>query len=314
MIRSSWTTLGFAAALAAAGVAGAALASSGGASGGGQSTMPSASAPAFDAAQEYREGADALKANNYKKAVQHLTLVSQAAPHNSDVWYVLGIAKSGAEDLKGAEKAYENSVHYNGDNVMARAELGLTEYKLNHPDKTKAQLSVLQQKAAACGSTCAQAADLKSAVDALQAVLTENPKPTAQLTPPSLLFADPSRGDSAYAQAVSLINQRRYQDALTELGHAEKAFGPHPDVLTYLGYTYRKMGQLDRAETYYREALSVAPHHRGATEYYGELKVERGDMAGARRMLAVLDTQCAFGCAEAETLRQWIQKGGDPGL
>jgi len=60
-------------------------------------------------------------------------------------------------------------------------------------------------------------------------------------------------------------------------------------------------------------ALAIAPNHRGATEYYGELKVERGDMAGAKKMLAELDRQCAFGCAEAETLRRWISEGHDPG-
>jgi len=68
-------------------------------------------------------------------------------------------------------------------------------------------------------------------------------------------------------------------------------------------------GQYDRAETYYREALAIAPDHRGATEYYGELMVERGDLPGARRMLARLETLCSFGCVESEDLRRWIEKG-----
>jgi Tfp pilus assembly protein PilF len=83
-------------------------------------------------------------------------------------------------------------------------------------------------------------------------------------------------------------------------------------VLTYQGYTWRKKGQYDRAEDYYRQALALAPNHRGATEYYGELKVERGDMAGAKLMLARLDRLCTYGCAEAEELRRWIDAGGDP--
>jgi hypothetical protein len=58
--------------------------------------------------------------------------------------------------------------------------------------------------------------------------------------------------------------------------------------------------------------LAIAPRHRGALEYYGELKVERGDLAGARRMLARLDRACSFGCAEAEELRRWIDAGRDP--
>jgi hypothetical protein len=40
--------------------------------------------------------------------------------------------------------------------------------------------------------------------------------------------------------------------------------------------------------------------------------IERGDMAGAKRMLAKLDTLCTFGCAEAEDLRRWIQAKGTP--
>jgi hypothetical protein len=36
--------------------------------------------------------------------------------------------------------------------------------------------------------------------------------------------------------------------------------------------------------------------------------VERGDMIGAKQMLAKLDKICTFGCAEAEELRQWIRE------
>ncbi|MEO8115177.1 MAG: tetratricopeptide repeat protein, partial [Phenylobacterium sp.] len=75
---------------------------------------------------------------------------------------------------------------------------------------------------------------------------------------------------------------------------------------------WRKKGDYARAESYYRQALAIAPEHRGATEYYGELKVERGDLAGARVLLAKLDRVCAYGCAEAEELRRWIDAGGEP--
>ena len=121
-------------------------------------------------------------------------------------------------------------------------------------------------------------------------------------------------GDGAYVRAVSLINEHRYQDALAALDRAQAAFGPHPDILTYSGYVWRKLGRLDEAERYYRAALAIAPSHRGATEYYGELKVIEGDMAGARALLARLDRQCAFGCAEAEDLRRWIDARRRPGL
>ncbi len=319
MARSTWSTLMFTAILGAAGVAGVALAAGGGMSGGssmggGSGAMPSQSVPDFDPAEEYRKGAEAFKAGDFKKAEYHFDRVSQTAPRNADVWYVLGLARAGKGDLKGARGAYEKSVHLNPDNIPAHQELGVTLAKLNMQDKAKAELQVLQQKATACAGACAHAAEIKDALAAVQGAVGSQPTPSARLEAPSMLFASPDQGDKAYVEAVSLINQHRYDDALASLTEAEKVFGPHPDLLTYLGYTYRKMGRLDRAEDYYRQALAVAPGHRGATEYYGELKVERGDMVGARRMLAALDRQCAFGCAEAETLRLWITKGADPGL
>ena len=69
----------------------------------------------------------------------------------------------------------------------------------------------------------------------------------------------------------------------TSLNAARATFGPHPDVLTYLGFANRKLGRFEAAETYYRAALAAAPEHRGATEYYGELMAERGDLEGAER-------------------------------
>jgi len=83
-------------------------------------------------------------------------------------------------------------------------------------------------------------------------------------------------------------------------------------VLTYLGFSNRKLGRYDVAENYYRQALAAAPNHKGATEYYGELLVERGDLAGAERMLARLDSLCTFGCAEAEELRRWVEARAEP--
>jgi Tfp pilus assembly protein PilF len=74
----------------------------------------------------------------------------------------------------------------------------------------------------------------------------------------------------------------------------------------------RKLGRLKLAEDYYRQALVAAPDHLGATEYYGELMVERGDMVGARHMLAKLETTCRFGCAQADELRRWIVAGKPP--
>jgi len=55
-------------------------------------------------------------------------------------------------------------------------------------------------------------------------------------------------------------------------------------------------------------ALDVAPNHKGANEYLGELYVETGEMNKAKVQLAKLEEICSFGCIEENELRSWIVK------
>ena len=274
------------------------------------SPSPSSTTPQYDASVEYQKGLTDLQAGKFRDAQRDFDHVLISLPQDTDTLFYSGMSKAGLGDLKGAQRAYEKVLKIDADQIPARRELAVTLAKLGQADQAKVQLDILQTRAAACGDACAQSADLKAAVATVQAAMA--PKTAANSRPPSLLLADAASGDRAYVQAVRLINQGRYDDALVQLHAALQAFGPHPDVLTYTGYTYRKLHQYDKAEAYYRQALAIAPNHVGATEYYGELMVVRGDMAGARRMLARLETVCTFGCVETEDLRRWIDKGGPP--
>lgn len=296
---------------------GAALASGGGGGmgGGGGPMMPSQSAQQYDPAQEYRNGMTAYQAGKFKDAARSFDHVTQAAPGEANGWRMLGLARSGADDGKGAAKAFERALKIDPKAVDTRRDYALALTQLKMADKASAQLDMLKSRAAACNDTCPDAADLKAAISQVEAALkpadAAAPGPAASIAPAAPLLSA-AMGDGAYVEAVSLINEHRYQDALAALDRASAAFGPHPDILTYRGYVWRKLGRLDEAERYYRAALAIAPWHRGATEYYGELKVIEGDMTGARALLARLDRQCAFGCADAEDLRRWIDHGGDP--
>jgi Tfp pilus assembly protein PilF len=300
-------TLLLAGALAGLSPAGAMAAGSGG--GGGGVEMPSVSAPQYNPAEEYAKAVASIQAKDYRKAAVAAGHVTQAAPKSVDGWKLLGVAQSGAQNWKGARKAYERAVKLDPDDLPSHAGLGLALANVKDP-KAQEQLSWLKQKADGCTAGCDTVKALAGQVEQAIGGAAPETKPSAALERGSLLFA--GAGDSAYMQAVSLINEKRYDEALASLDAARKAFGPHPDILTYQGYAWRKKGVWDKAETYYKEALSIAPDHRGATEYYGELKVEQGDMAGARAMLARLDRMCAYGCAEAETLRRWIDDGAEP--
>ena len=293
-----------------AGVATAGAMAAGGGGGTGGAQMPSASGPQYDPAEEYAKAVASIQAKDYKAAARSAQRVTTAAPKSVDGWKLLGVAQSGSENWKGAKKAYERAVKLAPDDLPSRAGLGLALARLQDP-KAQEQLDWLKAQAAGCTASCDSLKSLTAEVEKAVAGGTAAGQPSAALERGSLLFA--AAGDQAYVQAVSLINEKRYDEALASLNAARAAFGPHPDILTYQGYTWRKKGQFDRAEDYYKQALAIAPDHRGATEYYGELKVERGDTAGAKQMLAKLDRICAYGCAEAEELRRWIDIGGQPG-
>ena len=278
--------------------------------GGGGGEMPSMAAPAYDPAVEYARGTAALQAGKFRDAERAFGNALAVDARNPDTLFMMGMARAGHGDLKGAARAYEKSLAGGPRQLAARREYAVTLAKLGQADKAQAQLAMIKSRADACGDTCAEAADLKAAVAAVQGALTSTATTGgAEATHTSLLLVNPRAGDQAYVEAVRLINDHRYADALTALDRARAAFGPHPDVLTYTGYVWRKLGRLDTAEAYYREALGIAPNHVGATEYYGELMVQRHDLAGARRMLAKLETVCSFGCVETEDLRRWIDNG-----
>lgn len=282
------------------------------ANGGGGDSTPSATAPAYNPAEEYRKGVKALEGGKFEEAARIFERVLQASPGNANANYLAGLSYAGLDDSERAREYFEKAVKYDDSHIQAHKELGVSYARLGERGKATAELDALRAKAAHCGVKCAHATELKAAIAALAAALDEGKQARIGVAP-SLLFTSAAAGDHAYLGSVALINEHRYEEAIAALQDAAKTFGPHPDVLTYLGYANRKLGRYDVAEAYYLQALAVAPGHRGATEYYGELMVERGDLAGARAKLAALDASCAFGCYEAEELRRWITAGRAPG-
>ena len=274
--------------------------------GGSGDSSPSMSAPDYDPAAEYRAGIGHLQAQRYQDAKRAFDKVLKVAPGDANANYLAGLAAAGLNDLKASRKYYERALRADKDMIPVRRELGLTYARLGEKEKADAQLAALKAMQDKCAGACAKAADIGTAIQALTAALGASPQARLE-TRPSLLFAGAAEGDRAYLDAVALINEGRYEPAIEALNAARATFGPHPDVLTYLGFAHRKLGRYDRAEIFYRAALAAVPDHRGATEYYGELMVERGDLAGAERMLAKLEGSCDFGCAEADELRRWIQ-------
>lgn len=278
------------------------MAAGGGGGGGGGS--PSSSTPAYDPAVEYQKGTAAYKAGDYKAAAGHFKKVVASAPKEAAAQYLLGASYLGMGDYKKAAKPLEMAVKYDTKLIEAKRDLAITHAKLGKADKAKPQLDALKALQASCASTCADAAKLTDAIAKVEAAIAAGKQ--ASVATPDVKLAEAKAADETYVTAVSLINEKRYEEAIAYLQDARWAAGPHPDILTYLGFANRKLGRFDVAEDYYRAALGIFPEHRGALEYYGELKLERGNVAGAKAHLAKLEAICGFGCNEADELRRLI--------
>ena len=82
--------------------------------------------------------------------------------------------------------------------------------------------------------------------------------------------------------------KKLYSRAFKKLEEAHLSDENNPDILNYMGYTSRKVGNFDEAETFYLKGLSLKPDHNGINEYLGELYVQTNRIDKAKERLSVL--------------------------
>ena len=118
--------------------------------------------------------------------------------------------------------------------------------------------------------------------------------------------SDSSSSDSSetslYDQAVKLVKRagklekkdkadkakKIYSQAFNKLEKAYSSDKNNPDILNYMGYTSRKVGNFKEAEKFYLIGLDLDPKHNGINEYLGELYVQTNRIDKANERLAVL--------------------------
>ncbi len=115
------------------------------------------------------------------------------------------------------------------------------------------------------------------------------------------------KDNPAYAQAVKLVDAGDYAGAIALLQKAIAADPTNANAHNYLGFSHRKLGNVDMALIEYRKALALNPKHRGANEYLGELYLDLDQLDKAKERLAVLDDACFFGCDEYRELKAKIK-------
>lgn len=271
-----------------------------------------------DLNETFRDGMALLAEGDCKKAARKFRTILKAVKRNPEANYLQGVALACQGKHKAATRSLNKAVRYDEKLYDAYEKLGRSYLALGQPEKAEAQLVRLDAFKQECGEECPERlrkahAKLASVIDRLEDAETEeSARETGEPDEGgedqhSLLFDPVAAPDASYLSAVELINSERFEHAIEGLRKLTGAIGPHPDVLNYLGYAHRRLGLFDRAQTYYEQALAIDPLHRGANEYLGEMWVELGRPADARRRLAVLDEACPFGCAEYEDLKRVIE-------
>jgi Flp pilus assembly protein TadD len=131
----------------------------------------------------------------------------------------------------------------------------------------------------------------------------------SMIGPLQAAYPEPAESDPAWlTEARASIKSEKYDQAVKVLQASNETGSA--DWNNLLGYSLRKKQPPDLlgAEKYYQAALKINPRHRGALEYYGELKLMNNDLPGAEALLARLDKACTFGCEEYTDLKGAIQK------
>jgi Flp pilus assembly protein TadD len=115
-----------------------------------------------------------------------------------------------------------------------------------------------------------------------------------------------ARSDPDFEAGKAAIRSQNWKGAIDAFSKVTAKNPRNADAQNWLGYSYRKSGNLDLAFKYYDEALRLDPRHKGAHEYIGEAYLIKGDLPKAKEHLAALDKICFFGCEELTDLKKAI--------
>lgn len=115
---------------------------------------------------------------------------------------------------------------------------------------------------------------------------------------------DGATDDEIYNAAYWLAKAGSYVEARALLLTASNPDDPR--ILNYLGFTTRKLGDVDVALVYYGKALALKPDYTLARSYLGEAHLQKGDVAAAKSELGEIERRCGTGCQEYAELASRI--------
>ena len=118
---------------------------------------------------------------------------------------------------------------------------------------------------------------------------------------------DPATDDPMFEEGKAAIEAQDWTKAINILSKTADAYPESADTQNFLGYAYRKSGNIDAAFQHYRRALEIDPAHKHALEYLGEAYLMKDDLGGAEQQLAELARICSpIPCEEYKELKRAV--------
>ena len=77
-------------------------------------------------------------------------------------------------------------------------------------------------------------------------------------------------------------------------------------MLNIIGYSTRKLGDLDKGLESYHKALALDPDYLLAREYLGEGYLQKGDLVQVKGQLMEIAERCGNSCEEYDKLEKAI--------
>jgi tetratricopeptide (TPR) repeat protein len=126
----------------------------------------------YDWKMEYARGFVDLQAGKFHEAEGEFRHVLKVQPNDMKSLFMLGMARSGEGDLKGALAAFDKALNVDSEQIAVRREYAVTLARLGQTDKAQAELGMLKLRADACGGSCARADEISAAVARVGAAIS----------------------------------------------------------------------------------------------------------------------------------------------
>ena len=99
--------------------------------------------------------------------------------------------------------------------------------------------------------------------------------------------------------------KKRFNDCIKFFLAANEEKPNQSQILFYLGFSYKNVGDKMMAEIYYEQGLEIDPEHININKYLGELYIETNRINNAKERLIVLKS---CNCKEYEELNFLVSK------